>query len=108
MELGRDSFIFDTPLNAVTNVDRVFDFDSIAGQESCSNTVGIHGSRARRALWPRGVFVVGAGAQDANDRIIYNSGTGALIYNSNGNAAGGATQFATLSPRSCPWPMRIS
>ncbi len=28
---------------------------------------------------------------------IYNSATGALFYDSNGSAAGGAVQFATLS-----------
>ncbi|KAB2945320.1 MAG: calcium-binding protein, partial [Rhizobiaceae bacterium] len=27
---------------------------------------------------------------------VYNSATGALIYDSNGSAAGGATQFAIL------------
>ncbi|HEV8677913.1 MAG TPA: hypothetical protein VGQ90_00960, partial [Stellaceae bacterium] len=41
-------------------------------------------------------FFIGAAAHDADDRIIYNSGTGALIYDSNGNVAGGATQFALL------------
>jgi Ca2+-binding RTX toxin-like protein len=44
-----------------------------------------------------GAFHIGASAADADDRIVYNSVTGALIYDSNGNVAGGATQFATLS-----------
>ena len=44
-------------------------------------------------------FYVGAAAHDASDRIIYNKTTGALTYNSNGNAAGGAVQFATLAQR---------
>ncbi len=44
-----------------------------------------------------GAFHIGPSAADATDRIVYNSTTGALIYDSNGNAAGGATHFATLS-----------
>ena len=42
-------------------------------------------------------FFIGASAHDADDRIIYNSATGALIYDSNGNVAGGDTQFAQLT-----------
>ena len=41
-------------------------------------------------------FFVGTAAHDADDRIIYNKTTGTLTYDSNGNAAGGATVFATL------------
>ena len=42
-------------------------------------------------------FHVGAAAADAEDRIVYNSATGQLIYDSNGNAAGGSTLFANLA-----------
>ena len=42
-------------------------------------------------------FRVGATALDANDFIVYNKATGALFYDANANAAGGAVQFATLS-----------
>jgi Ca2+-binding RTX toxin-like protein len=37
-------------------------------------------------------------AADANDRIIYETDTGRLFYDSNGNAAGGSVHFATLAP----------
>ena len=45
---------------------------------------------------PAAAFTLGTAAHDANDRIIYNQVTGALIYDANGSAAGGAAQFATL------------
>jgi len=42
-------------------------------------------------------FRVGTQALDANDFVIYNNVTGALLYDANGNGAGAAVQIATLS-----------
>ena len=36
-------------------------------------------------------------AHDASDNIIYETDTGKLFYDSNGNAYGGSVHFATLS-----------
>ena len=41
-------------------------------------------------------FKIGTAAADANDYVIYNSGTGALFYDADGNGAGAATQIALL------------
>jgi Ca2+-binding RTX toxin-like protein len=41
-------------------------------------------------------FVTGAGATNANHRIIYNSGTGALLFDIDGTGAAAATQFASV------------
>jgi serralysin len=92
---GQDSFLFDTPLNAATNVDTISDFnptdDTIRLDDAIfSSSLGL-GNIAD------GEFVIGAAAQDANDRLIYNSQTGALLYDSDGNGATAAIQFARLS-----------
>ena len=76
--------------------DKITDFsvrdDTVALDNAIFKAVGADGLLAASA------FHIGAAAHDANDRIIYNSDTGALIYDSNGSAAGGAIQFATLTP----------
>jgi Ca2+-binding RTX toxin-like protein len=91
---GNDSFRFATALGA-SNIDQIFDFNSVADRILLENAVftaaGAAGTLAASA------FRIGASAGDADDRIIYNNATGALIYDSNGTGAGGATQFATLS-----------
>ena len=91
---GNDLFRFDTALNAVTNVDRIVDYnvaaDTIQLENNIFSTLGVGTLSA-------GAFHIGASAADANDRIVYNSATGALSYDFNGSAAGGSVQFAKLA-----------
>ena len=41
-------------------------------------------------------FIIGTQASDADDFIIYNNVTGALLYDANGNGVGAAVQIATI------------
>ena len=89
---GQDSFLFNTPLNAALNIDIVSDFgldDTIVLENTIFGAFSAGGVAAER-------FVIGAAAQDASDSIIYNDVTGALFYDSDGNGAGAAIQFAQL------------
>ena len=91
---GNDTFAFTTALGG-GNVDVIGDFqtgDTIALDDAVF--AGIGGLGALGA----GVFVTGTGAGDADDRIIYNSATGQLFYDADGNGAGAQVQFASVSP----------
>ncbi len=92
---GIDLFFFDTLLNAITNVDIITDYSVSADTIYLENAV--FAALTATGTLAASAFRVGVAAADSNDRIIYNPGTGALIYDGNGSAAGGATTFATLS-----------
>ena len=77
---GEDKFLFNTALNAATNVDTITDM-----------TAGVDIIRLDDAFFagigPVGVlnadaFHIGAAAADAEDRIVYNSATGQLFFDS--------------------------
>lgn len=90
---GRDCFVFKIALDSDANVDRITDF--FPGKDLFRLDDAVFKALPKGALAPA-AFHTGAGAHDANDRIIYNDDTGALVYDANGNAAGKATSFARL------------
>ncbi|MGH6644926.1 MAG: calcium-binding protein, partial [Bradyrhizobium sp.] len=91
---GKDVFVFNTPLGA-GNIDRIADFsvvdDTLQLQNAIFTALTATGTLAAAA------FHTGAAAHDASDRIIYNSGTGVLLYDADGTGVGAARQFATLA-----------
>jgi Ca2+-binding RTX toxin-like protein len=95
---GADTFVFNTALNAATNLDHITDFaqvDTIDLENAVFTSLTTTGTLAASA------FASGAGltqAQDATDRIVYNTTTGALFFDADGNQAGGvaAVQFAVI------------
>jgi Ca2+-binding RTX toxin-like protein len=91
---GQDQYLFNTPLNAVNNVDVITDFNVaddtiLLDQTIFSSSLGLGNISA-------GEFVIGTAAQDANDRIIYDSNTGALFYDNDGVGGNAQVQFAEL------------
>jgi Ca2+-binding RTX toxin-like protein len=93
---GEDAFIFNTALGA-GNVDTVTDYNVAQDQIRLDNVIFTNLFASEGNWLTAGEFHIGAGAADAGDRIIYNSATGALFYDADGNGAGAAAQFATVS-----------
>lgn len=100
---GNDSFLFNTTPNSTTNKDTIADFGTTATTNDDRILLdgdiftALGGANVTtNTLLNSNMFYVGAAAHDSSDRIIYNKTSGALIYDSNGNAAGGAVQIALI------------
>jgi Ca2+-binding RTX toxin-like protein len=112
---GQDAFLFDTPLNAATNVDAILDFGYRYRNDAVfvTDVLGDSPRPTFDTIWldddifssslaagssvAGSQFVIGAAALDAGDRIIYNNVTGAVLYDSDGTGPTAAVQFAQLS-----------
>ncbi|MFZ2967691.1 MAG: calcium-binding protein, partial [Sulfuricurvum sp.] len=93
---GRDSFVFNTALNGATNKDTITDFTATDDIIKLEN--GIFTKLATVGTLATGNFYASATgvAHDANDYILYNTASGVLSYDADGNGAGSAIAFATL------------
>jgi serralysin len=94
-------FIFNTAI--ANNVDTILDFvkgtDKIQLSKTVFTNLGEPGTLNTNAFWSAAGAVSG---HDADDRVVYNSTTGALYYDADGNGAGGAVQIAILGTSSHP------
>jgi Ca2+-binding RTX toxin-like protein len=92
---GEDWFFFDTRLNAALNVDTITDFvhgtDEIQLDSRIFSNIGGGTPSADQ-------FHIGPAAADAQDRLIYDSATGALYYDRDGTGPEAQIQFAELDP----------
>lgn len=93
---GSDKFLFNTALGAAN-------IDSITGYNAPTDTIQLENAiftkfTATGAILP-GNFKADAGvaATDANDFLLYNTTTGNLSYDADGNGAGAPIQFASLT-----------
>ena len=92
---GLDQFLFDTALNGSTNHDRILNFsvadDTITLDNDIFTDLGAPGALDSAA------FFTGSAAQNPEDRIIYNSATGNIYYDADGNGAGDQVLFAHVA-----------
>jgi Ca2+-binding RTX toxin-like protein len=93
-ETGADAFVFNGVLGE-GNVDQITDFSAFDDTIRLENAV-FHALTSSGAL-SAAAFSAGLAAGDADDRIIYDSGSGALYYDVDGAGELGPVQFATLS-----------
>ena len=105
---GADTFVLNAATNGTSNLDTLIDFastqDSIWLDKAiftalASNALGV--AITANQFWS-GVGIVSG--HDVDDRIVYNTTTGALYYDADGNAASGAAavQIAIVGTASHP------
>ncbi len=96
---GKDTFVFNTAPNKTYNVDRIYDFNPVYDSFRLENSVFTKLGKGT----PTGVkfksdmFVKGPRAQDQEDRIIYDSKTGALYYDKDGTGSAAQIKIAALN-----------
>ncbi len=91
---GSNAYFFSTALNAASNDPTITNFHVASDNIYLAHQVFT--ALVAGAL-PAGDFTIGTGATTPSQHIVYNSGTGALFYDSDGNGGGAAVQFANLS-----------
>ncbi|MDD5272212.1 MAG: calcium-binding protein, partial [Methylovulum sp.] len=93
--VSQDNFVFNTALGA-DNIDHIQDFtvidDTIQLDNAIFTTLADIGALAGKQF----KIIGNGGVVDGNDRIIYNTTTGALSYDADGSGAGAAMQIAVL------------
>jgi Ca2+-binding RTX toxin-like protein len=99
---GSDIFIFDTVANASKNKDTITDFTSGTDHIQFSKAI-FTGLGSSVGNLTESQFWTGAGvtkAHDVDDRIIYNTTSGALYYDADGSGKGAAVQVALIGTSS--------
>ncbi len=96
---GIDSFVFNTALDATTNVDIIKDWDANGAADRIQLDDDIFlalGPVTVTTALDATMFVKGTAALDANDHIIYDQTSGALYYDADGVGGAAQVQFATI------------
>jgi Ca2+-binding RTX toxin-like protein len=96
--LGRDYFVFDTKPNKFTNRDKITDFRVADDTIQLNNAVFKVGKDGwlKAAAFEKNLT---GKAEDASDRIIYESDTGKLFYDPDGSGSAAGVHFATVGKK---------
>ncbi len=96
---GNDTFVFDSVLDSATNRDTIADFT--AGQDRIELNNSIFTALVNEGVLAETGFHADATgmAADDNDYILYNTTTGVLSYDADGNGSGVAVEFARLTSK---------
>jgi Ca2+-binding RTX toxin-like protein len=94
---GNDVFVFDSALDATTNVDTIKDFNANTVDEihlensifTALSTTGVLNAANFNAS-------AGGNAADGNDFVLYDTGNGNLYYDADGNGSGNKVLFAQI------------
>jgi Ca2+-binding RTX toxin-like protein len=92
---GADTFAFNSPL-LVANFAAVADFTT--GTDTIALASAVFTAAGSSGLLATAAFFVGTQAHDGDDRIIYNSANGNLIYDADGTGAQAAVTFGRVAP----------
>jgi len=92
---GADDFAFGSRNEGI---DTITDF-VVADDRILVSATGFGGGLAARAAIKPGQFTNGKAAGDANDRFIYDRGTGALYFDVDGTGAAKQVQIAALTTK---------
>jgi Ca2+-binding RTX toxin-like protein len=92
---GLDRFYFDKPADGHNNISHITDFTPMSDEMFLSKSAfpALHAGDLQSSA-----FHIGTAAQTPTDRVIYQSDTGHLLYDSDGSGHAPAVQFATVSP----------
>ena len=92
---GSDAFVFDSALNALSNVDWILDY-SVADDRIWLDD-GVFTSLTAGGAISAAAFHIGSAATAAAHRIIYDATTGTILYDADGVGGDGAIAFARIS-----------
>jgi len=93
---GKDTFVFNSKPNSKTNCDKILDYsvkdDTIQLAKAAFGKIA-----TKKGVLKSNEFWKGTKAHDKDDHIIYDSKSGALYYDPDGNGSVAAIKFATVS-----------